>query len=173
MELHDPSPRLTPVVNVIYLRRLSIGLASTAFLFATDAAQCWQGYRSLFVHWQSRPQVARHVRERLKMVSALFPEVDQVARGRRFLERSHMLFTETLYDEVAPGGTELGGTELFNFDMENSSAPHYPFRIKWNSRFQEFDPLQIPEGLFSEDDIRGAYGEFVDGVVQLLEGAEA
>jgi len=60
------------------LRRLSIGLASTAFLFATDAAQCWQGYRSLFVHWQSRPQVARHVRERLKMVSALFPEVDQV-----------------------------------------------------------------------------------------------
>ena len=155
------------------LAALSIGLASTAFLFATDAEQCWQGYRSLFVHWQSRPQVARRVRERLKIVSALFPETDQVARGRRFLERSHLLFTETLYDEVAPGPTELADADLFNFDMENSSAPHYPFRIKWNSRFQEFDPLQIPQGLFSEDDIRGAYGEFVDGVLQLVEGAEA
>lgn len=155
------------------LAALSIGLASTAFLFATDAAQCWQGYRSLFVHWQSRPQVARRVRERLKMVSALFPETDQAARGRRFLERSHLLFTETLYDEVAPGAAALGDTELFNFDVENSSAPHYPFRIKWNSRFQEFDPLQIPQGLFSEDDIRGAYGEFIDGVVQLVEAGEA
>jgi cellulose biosynthesis protein BcsQ len=155
------------------LAALSIGLASTALLFATDAAQCWQGYRSLFVHWQSRPEVARRVRERLKIVSALFPETDQAARGRRFLERSHLLFTETLYDEVAPGVTELEDTELFNFDMENSSAPHYPLRIKWNSRFQEFDPLQIPQGLFSEDDIRGAYGEFVDGVIQLVEAGAA
>lgn len=155
------------------LAALSIELASTALLFATDTPQCWQGYRSLFVHWQSRPQVARRVRERLKIVSALFPETDQAGRGRRFLERSHLLFTETLYDEVAPGTTELGDTELFNFDMENSSAPHYPFRIKWNSRFQEFDPLQISQGLFNEDDIRGAYGEFIDGVIQLVEGGEA
>jgi CobQ/CobB/MinD/ParA nucleotide binding domain len=155
------------------LAALSIGLASTAFLFATDAAQCWQGYRSLFVHWQSRPEVARRVRERLRMVSALFPETDQAARARRFLERSHVLFTETLYDEVAPGGTEVGDADFFNFDIENSSAPHYPFRIKWSNRFQEFDPLEITRGLFSEDDIRGAYGEFVDGVVQLVEGAEA
>jgi hypothetical protein len=155
------------------LAALSVGLASTAFLFATDAAQCWQGYRSLFAHWQSRPEVARRVRERLKIVSALFPETDQASRGRRFLERSHLLFTDTLYDEVAPGGTEAGDSELFNFDMENSAAPHYPLRIKWNSRFQEFDPLQIPSGLFGEDDIRGAYGEFTDGVIQLVEGAEA
>ena len=147
-----------------------VGLASTAFLFATDAAACWQGYRSLFAHWQSRPQVARRVRERLKMVSALFPETDQAARARGFLERSHILFTETLYDEVTPGGGE--DPDLFNFDMENNAAPHYPLRIRWNSRFQEFDPLQIPKGLFGEDEIRAAYGEFVDGVIQLIEGAE-
>lgn len=155
------------------LAALSIGLASTAFLFASDTAQCWQGYRSLFVHWQSRPDIARQVRERLKMVSSLFPEKDQVARARRFLESSYILFTETLYDEVSPGATYVGDSELFNFDMENSAAPHYPFRIKWNSRFQEFDPLQVPTGLFSEDDIRSAYGEFVNGVMQLIEGSEA
>jgi hypothetical protein len=149
-----------------------VGLASTTFLFATDAAQGWQGYRSLFAHWQSRPSVARNVRERLKMVSALFPESDQIARARRFLERSYTLFADTLYDEVKAGGTLPDERDLFNFDMDDTSAPHYPLRIKWSTRLQEFDPLQIPKGLFGEDDVRAAYGEFLDGVTQLLDGAK-
>lgn len=148
-----------------------VGLATTAFLFATDSAQSWQGYHSLFHHWQSRPQVVRAVRERLKMVNALFPETDQVVRARAFLERSHSLFTETLYDEIPSGG--IADSDLFNFDMENSDAPHYPLRVKWNGRFQEFDPLQIPRGLFTPDEIRAAYGEFVDAVVHLIESHEA
>jgi hypothetical protein len=149
-----------------------VGLASTAFLFATDSAQGWQGYRSLFTHWQSRPKVARNVREKLKVVSALFPESDQAVRARGFLERSYSLFADTLYDEVKAGGPLLGDQDLFNFGMDDTTAPHYPLRIKWNSRFQEFDPLQIQKGLFNEDEIRAAYGEFLDGVMQLLDGAE-
>jgi hypothetical protein len=147
-----------------------VGLASTAFLFATDSAQGWQGYRSLFTHWQSRPEVARNVRERLKMVSALFPESDQAVRARRFTERSYTLFADTLYDEVNPGGIVPNDRDLFNFDIDDTSAPHYPLRIRWSSRLQEFDPLQIPKGLFGEDEIRAAYGEFLDGVMELLEG---
>jgi hypothetical protein len=150
-----------------------VGLASTAFLFGTGAAQSWQGYRALFAHWQSRPDVARGVRERLKMVSALFPEADQAARARSFLEESYTLFTETLYDELTPGASEIAEEDLFTFDMENSAAPHYPLRIKWSSRFQEFDPLQIPKGLFGDDDIRAAYGEFLDAVLQLVEDRQA
>lgn len=149
-----------------------VGLASTAFFFATDAAQGWQGLRSLFTHWQSRPVVARNVRERLKMVSALFPESDQVARARGFLERSYTLFAETLYDEVKPGGVVPTDQELFNFDMDDIEAPHYPLRIRWSNRLQEFDPLQIPKGLFGEDEIRAAYGEFLDGVTELVEDAQ-
>ena len=145
-----------------------VGLASTAFCFATDSSQGWQGYRSLFVHWQSRPEVARKIRERLKMVCALMPESDQLVRSRRFIERSYDLFAETLYDEVIP---QERNQDLFNFDIEDSSAPHFPFRIRWSSRFQEFDPLQIPMGLFGEDEIKAAYGEFLDGVMQLLEEA--
>lgn len=149
-----------------------VALATMTFLFATDGAQGWQGYRSLFTHWQSRPIVARAVRERLKMVSALFPESNQVVRSRGFLERAYTLFSDTLYDEVEAGGTipEDGG--LFNFDMDDSSAPHYPLRIRWSSRLQEFDPLQIPKGLFGEDEIRAAYGEFLDGAMQLLDDSQ-
>jgi len=146
-----------------------VGLASTAFLFATDSAQGWQGYRSLFTHWQCRPKVARNIRERLKMVSALFPESEQVPRARAFLERSYTLFAETLYDEVNPGVVDQADRDLFNFDMEDNTSPHYPLRIKWNSRLQEFDPMQISKGLFGDDEIRSAYGEFLDGVTQLTE----
>ena len=145
-----------------------VGLASTAFLFATDAAQGWQGYRSLFSHWQSRPSVARNVRERLKMVSALFPESDQIIRARSFLERSYTLFADTLYDEVTAGRSVPDEGDLFNFDIDDTAAPHYPLRIRWSTRFQEFDPLEIPKGFFTEDEIRAAYGEFLDGVTQLL-----
>lgn len=149
-----------------------VGLASIAFLFATDAAQSWQGYRALFAHWQCRPQVARNVRERLKIVNALFPESDQAARAKEFLEHSYTLFADTLYDEVKAGTQELDDPDLFNFDISDSSAPHYPLRIRWSSRFQEFDPLQIPNGLFRDDEIRASYGEFLDGVVQLIEDIE-
>jgi hypothetical protein len=148
-----------------------VGLASTALFFATDAAQGWQGYRSLFTHWQYRPTVARNVRERLKMVSALFPESDQVVRARGFLERSYTLFAETLYDEVKPGTEVPDDRDLFNFDMDDTAAPHFPLRIRWSNRLQEFDPLQISKALFGEDEIRAAYGEFLDGVMQLVEDA--
>ena len=147
-----------------------VGLGSTVFLFGSDTAQSWQGYKLLFAHWQSRPDIARFVRERLKMVSGLFPDHEQAARAQSFLERSHALFTETLYDEIAPGD-ENSNEELFNFTMQDTSAPHFPLRVKWDNRFQEFDPLQIEKGLFSEDEIRASFGEFLDGAVQLISEA--
>jgi len=146
-----------------------VGLASIAFLYSTVAAQSWQGYRSLFSHWQCRPEVARYVRERLKIVSAMFPESDQAARSKAFLEHSYSLFADTLYDDVRPGDDGLSETELFNFDISDSSSPHYPLRIRWSGRFQEFDPLEIPNGLFREEEIRASYGEFLDGAAELIE----
>jgi hypothetical protein len=147
-----------------------VGLASTAFLFGSDAAQSWQGYKLLFAHWQSRPAIARFVREKLKMVSGLFPDREQASRAQSFLERSHALFTETLYDEIGPGDA-AASEDLFNFTMGDISAPHYPLRIKWDNRFQEFDPLEIPKGLFSEDEVRASFGDFLDGAVQLISEA--
>jgi hypothetical protein len=95
----------------------------------------------------------------------------QAARAQRFLERSYTLFADTLYDEIKAVGP-FTSEELFNFDVDDTSAPHHPLRIKWSGRFQEFDPLQIPKGLFGDDEIRAAYGEFLDGVLLSLGSAE-
>jgi cellulose biosynthesis protein BcsQ len=147
-----------------------VSLSTASYLFATNGAQAWDGLRALFSYWQRRPVIARGVRERLKLVSALFPESDQVRRTREFLERAHSLFAETLYDEVAPGPTEVSAREEpFNFSLNDTEGPHFPLRINWNSRFQEFDPLLIPLGLFNEYEIRAAYGEFLDSALQSIE----
>lgn len=144
-----------------------VGLASTAFLFATDTPQSWQGYKLLFSHWQSHPEIAVDVRDRLAIVQALFPESDQSKRARGFLEKSYELFSETLYEEIRPG--EIG--DAFNFDLEVESAPHYPLRINWNNRFQEFDPLLLSQGLFTDVEIEASFGNFFVGALQCADGS--
>jgi MinD-like ATPase involved in chromosome partitioning or flagellar assembly len=142
-----------------------VGLASMAFLFATDTEQSWQGYKLLFSHWQSHPEIAVNVRDRLAIVQALFPESDQAKRARDFLEKSYELFSETLYEEIRPGET----SDAFNFDLEVEGAPHYPLRINWNNRFQEFDPLLLSQGLFTDIEIEASFGNFFAGALQYAE----
>lgn len=155
-----------------------VGLATTTFLFATDTEQSWQGYRLLFSHWQSFPKIARNVRERLAIVQALFPEADQSKRARHFLELSYQLFSETLYEEIPPSPADQPSNtldfqeDLFNFDIEIEDAPHYPLRINWNNRFQEFDPKLLgQQGLFSGAEIEASFGNFMDKAIQLIEGS--
>jgi len=135
-----------------------VELASVAFLFATDSAQSWQGYDTLFAHWQARPNVARHVRERIYMVDALFPEANQQNRAERFKEKAFDLFTRRLYDE---NNAEGSSRDLFSFDLNDDAAPHFPMRIKWNNRFQEFDPKLLTDGLFTRADIDASFGNFL------------
>jgi len=152
-----------------------VGLATTAFLFATDTEQSWQGYRLLFSHWQSFPKIAGNVRERLAIVQALFPEADQSKRARHFLEQSYQLFSETLYEEIPPAPADQPlntldfQEDLFNFDIEIENAPHYPLRINWNNRFQEFDPKLLGQGLFSEAEIEASFGNFLVKALQFIE----
>ncbi len=149
-----------------------VSLASTAFLFATDTEQSWQGYRLLFSHWQSYPEIAIKVRERLTIVQALFPEGEQSRRAKHFLESSYTLFSETLYDEITPSTTNEAvnlENELFNFDLEAENAPHFPLRINWSNRFQEFDPKLLGQGLFSDAEIDACFGDFLNKAVQFTE----
>lgn len=145
-----------------------VGLATVALMFATDTAQTWQGYRLLLSHWQAHPGVLKAVRDRLVMVEALFPENDQAGRSVRFLENAYTLFSETIYEPIEPG-TEPE-PDVFNFDMNDEAAQHYPLRIKWNNRFQEFDPLLLPKNILTEADIAAVFGNFLDGVKHLVEG---
>jgi cellulose biosynthesis protein BcsQ len=128
------------------------GLATVALLFATNSPQNWQGYRQLFAHWQQRPEVLRHIRSRLAIVQALFPETEQAARAARFVQQSYDLFADHLYDQIEPGDTTP--TDAFTFDMNDQAAPHFPWRVRWSARLQEFDPLlRVEDGGADNTDI--------------------
>jgi MinD-like ATPase involved in chromosome partitioning or flagellar assembly len=145
------------------------GLASVALLFITDTPQNWLGYRQLFEHWQRRPEVLRMVRDRLVVVQALFPESDQARRAEQFLQRSYDLFSSTLYDEIDP--SKSGDTEAFSFDENSEDAPHYPLRVRWSARLQEFDPLvSVRAGGVDLADIEISMGPFFGEILSLLDG---
>lgn len=142
-------------------------MASVALLFATDSPQNWQGYRQLFMHWQQRPEVLRQVRNRIVMVQALFPESDQAERASRFVQNAWDLFHELVYDQLEPGTD--APEDAFTFDLHSEDAPHFPMRVRWNARFQEFSPLlSRSAGGVDDTDIDLAFGPFVQEVIDAL-----
>jgi hypothetical protein len=147
-----------------------VGLSTTAYLFAAGSAQSWQGYRLLFSHWRAYPEVLARIRDRLVMVHALFPEIDQLASADRFLEESYTLFTDTLYERIAPGA-EIQA-EVFNFDLKDEAAPHYPVRIRWHNSLQEFDPLLRSRHILDDALIAATFGDFLKRVEADLGGTQ-
>lgn len=145
------------------------GLADTALLFATGGAQSWSGYRQLFSHWQHRPDVAKHVRERLVIVRALTPKTDREASVRGFQRKAYELFAETLYDELPADQDDE--SELFHPGEKDESAPHFPILVDWDERFQEFDPMLRPEdGGATPTQIEGAFGQLIERLLSRLDG---
>lgn len=102
-------------------------LNAQVLLFATDSESNWADYRILFRHWQ-RHDLARQIRERLLVVSALTPELDPERYLQRFRERAWDLFRDHLYDEVAASDD----ADPFSFDLHDEAAPHDPLPIHWN-----------------------------------------
>lgn len=145
-----------------------VHVATTALLFAGDTEQTWQSYRLLFSHWQSYPRVVTNIRNRIAMVQALFPESDQDVRADHFLQKSYALFLETIYDEEEEENTSLG--DLFNFDLNDSSAPHFPVKIYWSSRFVEFDPSLMEKGVITDAQIAAAFGDFCARINEWIQG---
>lgn len=95
-------------------------------LFAVDADSHWTGYDILFRHWKDH-DLARAIRERLSIVSALTPDIGTETYLRGFRERAWDLFC-TLYDDVEPA-TE--SSEDFSFDLLDEDAPHHPIPVHW------------------------------------------
>ena len=101
-------------------------LNAQVLLFATDSESNWADYGVLFRHWQ-RHALARQIRERLSIVSALTPELDTEGYLQRFRERAWDLFRDHLYDEVATSDD----ADPFSFDLPEEGAPHDPLPIHW------------------------------------------
>lgn len=143
------------------------GLADSALLFATDSDQTWAGYRQLFAHWQRRPEVVRHVRERLQLVRALQPVRGRVEGLRRFKQQAYRLFSG-LYDALpADTAANTSAAEpdtpgLFHPLEAEELAPHSPIQIGWSEQFQEFDPRIRPEdGGATPEEIEATFGRLI------------
>jgi MinD-like ATPase involved in chromosome partitioning or flagellar assembly len=140
-------------------------LNSQAFLFAVESSQTWYAYSLLFNHWQDHPAL-ESFRDNLKMVAAMVPEVNQASYLERFKESSYKLWSESLYEE-----TDKGSIDNFNFDLNASDAPHYPLRIDWSQRFQEFNPLKQLE-LLTSAHINAVYGDFLKEATRMVTGED-
>ena len=143
-------------------------LDAEVLLFAVDLPVNWRGYRYLFSHLKqlaqsAAPPMAPVWRERFKMVHARADGT--TAATQNFVSSSFSLWTETLYDEVAPE-VEL---ESFSFDQRDSGAPHWPYTILRSEHLERFNPLE-DLGPEAERTIRGAFIGLFEGLDERLEG---
>ncbi len=132
------------------------------FLLAMDSPATWAGYRILFEHWHAFG-ISQQLRERLKVVAALIPEIAQEQYLRSFREHAWDLFRDTLYDQV-PDDAEPD-QDLFSFDLVDDSAPHWPLLIYWNRGLVGINSLSQA----APSTLGRAYGDFLDGLDTMLE----
>lgn len=156
--------------------------ANLVLLFALEGSQTWGGYRILFKHWQSA-HVAEAMRERLKVVAALVPEIDRVSYLEGLRERAYEVFVDSLYDEIAPPPPEaitrekVGNREIWrvsqfvegwNFDEADEGAPHYPWSVHWHRSFAALLSLQGRMAVIDAQEVKGIFGQLIDGINGIL-----
>ncbi len=151
--------------------------ANLILLFALEGEQTWNGYRMLFEQWQ-RAHVAENIRERLKVVGAIVPELDRVTYLEGLRESAYGIFADTLYDEIAPakpgaiGLTPDGDgkwrvddlVEGWNFDEANEGAPHHPWAVNWHGSFAGLRSLQGRLSTIDAQEMQSVFGSLIGGV---------
>ena len=142
-------------------------LDAEVLCFATDLEVTWQGYRYLFSHLsQLAPSDDSMVdwRERFKMVSA---------RSTRdglsdFVGRSYGLWSDTLYEESGYEDSEETFSDVFGFDEQDDSAPHYPLVIPRADIFESFDPCRDLNRVDAAQ-LQQVFGALFQGLSERLE----
>ena len=151
--------------------------ANLILLFALEGEQTWNGYRMLFEQWQ-RAHVAETIRERLKIVGAIVPELDRVSYLEGLRESAYGIFVDTLYDEIAPANPEAIGptsngdgkwrvddlVEGWNFDEADEGAPHYPWAVNWHRSFTGLRSLQGRLAIIDAQEVQSVFGSLIGGV---------
>lgn len=151
--------------------------ANLILLFALEGEQTWNGYRMLFEQWQ-RAHAAEMIRERLKIVGAIVPELDRVSYLESLREHAYGVFVDTLYDEIAPTRPEAVGPasgsdgkwrvgdliEGWNFDEADEGAPHYPWAVNWHRSFAGLRSLQGRLAVIDVQEVNAIFGSLLDGV---------
>jgi hypothetical protein len=140
-----------------------LGLGADVLLFGMDTPQTFAGYRYLLSYLQRFvPQGAQpddDFRWRLRMVHARASADPK--KQKAFRDNAHELFAEHLYEVPSDGVADPG--DLFNFDLDDPTAPHFAWPILDDSQYREFDPLSQPEQL-SEPLYARTFGPFLDAL---------
>ncbi|MFQ2762671.1 ParA family protein [Aeromonas caviae] len=151
--------------------------AALILLFALEGEQTWNGYRMLFEQWQLA-HVAEKIRERLKVVGAIVPELDPVTYLEGLRESAYGIFADTLYDEIAPASPEAIGpasdgdgmwrvdelVEGWSFDEADDGAPHYPWAVNWHRSFAGLRSLQGRLATIGVNEVQSVFGQLIDGL---------
>ena len=146
-------------------------LDAEVLLFAVDLPVNWRGYRYLFNHLKqlaqsAAPGIGPVWRERFKMVHARAEGT--TTAGLNFASSSYNLWTDTLYDEVAPEVAPEVSLEPFSFDQGDPGAPHWPYSILRSERLERFNPLEDLD-ILGEQPIREAFIGFFKELDEWLE----
>jgi hypothetical protein len=134
-------------------------LATHALLFAVGSPQTWLAYRMLFAIWNRDARILESFRDRLQVVAGLVPETERESYKDRLCRNSHDLFSEFIYEEEPSSG-------LFNFDLNDTEAPHFPVPVLWRRELQDFDPIHRSEA--ETQDGLAAFDELVKHVAECL-----
>jgi len=139
-------------------------LSDLSLLFAVDNTATWSGYHELFQQWRADSRLARVIRERLRMVSAMVPATREADYLARFRDRAHTIF-ESLYDDEA----DAADVEAFNPTVADLDAPHSPLPILFSTDLVGVD-LTGGNGWLDQEFVAAAFGEFVRGAADLILG---
>lgn len=160
--------------------------ANLILLFSLEGEQTWNGYRMLFEQWQ-RAHVAEEIRERLRIVGAIVPELDRVTYLEGLRESAYGIFADTLYDEIAPADpAAIGPTassdgkwrvddlvEGWNFDEADEGAPHYPWSVNWHRSFAGLRSLQGRLASIDAQEVQAVFGPLIGGVHDAIDSRGA
>ncbi|MDR2174697.1 MAG: P-loop NTPase [Synergistaceae bacterium] len=139
--------------------------AKKILLFASNSEQTWTGYNILFKYWL-RTGVAAEIRDRLQMVGAMLPATDNVKYFNGLCERAWNLFRDSLYDEVPAGEV---GENAFSYDKDEESAPHFPWKIRWNQEFSSLRSIHDRMMEIDGDEIDSIFGSLIGGVLSVID----
>lgn len=137
--------------------------AALVLLFALEGEQTWSGYRILFQHWRTTG-VVREIRERLQLVAATIPELGSAEYFSDLRESAWTLFSEELYDEVAPG--EVASGDLWSFDEPEEGAPHSPWPIRWHRSFAALRSIHTRLNGIDANEVTHVFGDLIAGITR-------
>ncbi|MCK1654451.1 hypothetical protein IVA88_23830 [Bradyrhizobium sp. 149] len=134
------------------------GLGADVLFFGIDTPQTWDGYRYFLAHLARFKPLGGvdDWRFRLKMVHAkAAPNEGSLAH---FRDNAFEMFAEHLYDEEEE--TESGRSDVFGFDLDDPTGPHFGWPIFVDEGYYEFDPVADRSQL-SPERYNASFGQFL------------